>query len=80
MGNYVEAVLDKESFKMQFIVRQDLQLSKSEIANFVAEAVINLYEKVSIRNSYALKFWKMTGQPKIALKIKSEKEILKIIE
>lgn len=80
MGNMAKAIIRKENLKMIFVIRTDLKLLKSEIAQLVAKCVIELNNKKDTYKTYNDKLWRNTGQAKIVVKIKGEKNLLEIYE
>jgi PTH2 family peptidyl-tRNA hydrolase len=63
--------------KQVIVVRDDLKLSRGKLAVQVAHASIIGYEKADKK---IVEAWKMQGQKKIVLKVKSLEELMKIKE
>ncbi|EPR58250.1 putative peptidyl-tRNA hydrolase [Toxoplasma gondii TgCatPRC2] len=67
---------DGESFKMVLCVRQDLSMGKGKIAAQCGHATLGAYRQAARRQDPFLAPWTMSGQKKIAVKIKDETEML----
>lgn len=71
---------------MIFVVRMDLKLQLSKIAECVATAALKAYQQmeafvdVDELKEYAFFEWSEGGQKKIVVKAPSEKELLELIE
>lgn len=72
------AFLPKTAQKMALIVRTDLGMSQGKIAAQCAHAALECYLQANkgILKSLAAKMWFATGQPKIVLKVSSEKALM----
>lgn len=73
-------VKGKGEYKMVFVVRNDLGMTKGKVASQCAHAAL-LCNKIAIENCpESVKLWSLSGQAKIALKLEGncEKEILKL--
>ncbi len=68
---------DRSEYKQVIVVREDLKLSRGKLAVQVAHASIIGYEQ---SDSSAREKWKMEGQKKIVLRVKSLEELMKIFE
>ncbi|XP_075212639.1 uncharacterized protein LOC142319335 [Lycorma delicatula] len=69
-------------YKMVFVVRNDLGMTKGKVATQCAHASLLCY-KIAMENCpESVKLWSISGQAKIALKLdgKGEQEILKLAE
>jgi peptidyl-tRNA hydrolase len=77
---------EEEDYKMIFVVRMDLKLQLSKIAECVATAALKAYQQmeafvdVDQLKEYAFFEWSEGGQRKIVVKAQSEKELLDVIE
>ncbi|TQE00658.1 hypothetical protein C1H46_013707 [Malus baccata] len=69
-----------EDFKMVLVVRNDLKMGKGKIAAQCSHATLGLYKKVLHRAPKALNRWEMCAQPKVVVKIESEKDMLVLQE
>ncbi|KIM48419.1 hypothetical protein M413DRAFT_440145 [Hebeloma cylindrosporum] len=67
-----------EPCKMVLVVRTDLQLTPGDVAAQCAHATLSCYKVLSRRNSTLVNHWERTGQAKIALKAKSEDQLLEL--
>lgn len=70
--------LHKEDHKMVIIVRTDIPMGRGKIAAQCAHAALECYRQASVskKDQLALSSWLQVGQPKIVLKIPSERELL----
>lgn len=67
------------SYKMIFIIRQDLKMGKGKIVSQCCHATLKLYKKLN-KNSKELEIWENNnGSKKVSLKCKNLKELDKII-
>ncbi len=64
-------------YKQVILVRQDLNLPKGKLAAQAAHASVETVLKSAEK---AVKTWRKQGMPKIVLKIKDEKELLKYFQ
>lgn len=64
--------------KMVIVVRTDIPMGKGKIGAQCAHAALECYRKAISIDSYqrAINSWILFGQPKVVLKIQSEKELL----
>ncbi|KAJ8084280.1 hypothetical protein PM082_003048 [Marasmius tenuissimus] len=67
-----------EPCKMVLIVRNDLKLPPGTISTHCGEATLKCFKALSNANPQLVRHWERTGQAKIALKGKSEDEILEL--
>ncbi|TFL06442.1 PTH2-domain-containing protein [Pterulicium gracile] len=67
-----------EPCKMVLIVRTDLKLKAGETAEHCSRATLDCFKVLSHRNPKLVRHWERTGQAKIALKAKSEQQILEL--
>lgn len=76
------SLLPRTVQKLVLIVRTDLSMGQGKIASQCAHAALECYLKASkgIFKSFATKLWLMTGQPKIVLKVQSEKELMSLAD
>ena len=64
------------NLKMIFCVRTDLKMSKGKMCAQVGHATLGIYEQNLLKKKQdMLEKWKNCGQAKIAVKIKSEREM-----
>ncbi|XP_015599539.1 peptidyl-tRNA hydrolase 2, mitochondrial isoform X1 [Cephus cinctus] len=70
--------LHKDGYKMVIVVRTDIPMGKGKIAAQCAHAALECYRQASTDKKHEdlLYSWLRFGQPKIILKIPSEKELL----
>ena len=64
-----------DKIKQTIIIRQDLKLPKGKTAAQAAHASV---EAVLKSNKDLIKRWRMSGMPKIVVKIENEKELYKL--
>ena len=64
--------------KQAIIFRSDLQLGKGKIAAHAGHAAIEGYELVKSKDPKLITYWQETGQKKIVLKVKGEKELFEL--
>ncbi|KJA25973.1 hypothetical protein HYPSUDRAFT_199214 [Hypholoma sublateritium FD-334 SS-4] len=67
-----------EPCKMVLIVRTDLKLSPGDIASQCGHATLACYKALAKANPGLVRHWEYTGQAKIALKAKSEDQLLEL--
>ncbi|RPD63174.1 peptidyl-tRNA hydrolase II [Lentinus tigrinus ALCF2SS1-6] len=65
-----------ENCKLALVVRTDLEMSTGKIA--AQHATLACYKALQHTNPGLLRHWERTGQAKIALKVKSEEELLEL--
>jgi PTH2 family peptidyl-tRNA hydrolase len=65
-------------YKQAIVMRTDLKMSKGKIAAQASHAAISAAEQARKRHNEWWKAWLEEGQCKIALKAKSEQELLKL--
>ena len=63
---------------MIFCVRQDLKMGAGKMCSQCGHAAIGLYKQAIIKYQKELKEWEKNGCAKIALKVHSENELLRI--
>jgi PTH2 family peptidyl-tRNA hydrolase len=63
---------------MVLCVRTDLQMTKGKIAAQCGHASLGMYMKLQNREPTLLQNWFASGQPKIALKVESEADMLSL--
>ncbi|KAJ2942994.1 hypothetical protein O0L34_g15184 [Tuta absoluta] len=66
-------------YKLVFVVRTDLNMTKGKIAAQCSHAAVGAY-KAAHSQPTCLEHWLSSGQPKIALRTDSEIELMKIKE
>ncbi|RDX56103.1 PTH2-domain-containing protein [Lentinus brumalis] len=67
-----------EPCKLALVVRTDLDMSTGKIAAQCGHATLACYKALQHTNPALLRHWERTGQAKIALKVKSEEELLEL--
>lgn len=74
-------VKGKGDYKMVFVVRNDLGMSKGKMASQCAHATLLCYKTAMENCPESVKLWSYTGQAKIALKVdgNGDEEILKLV-
>lgn len=70
----------KNPLKMALVVRSDLKMSKGKIASQSAHAAIMCYQESQYSNGENLRYWLLTGQAKIVLKVDSMEEMKEIYQ
>jgi len=65
-------------YKQVIVFRSDLRLSKGKLAVQAGHAAVSAGEKARKRRKEWWKAWVSEGQRKIAVKVKSEKELLEL--
>ena len=65
-------------YKQVIVFRSDLRLSKGKIAAQAGHAAISAAEEARKRHKEWWKAWMKEGQCKIAVKVRSEKELLEL--
>src|SRR3989344_1563025 len=65
------------AYKQVILVRQDLKLPSGKLAAQAAHAAV---EAVLKSTEKMVKIWRKEGMPKIVLKVKDEKELLKYLQ
>jgi PTH2 family peptidyl-tRNA hydrolase len=82
---------DRERKKLVLVVREDLKMTSGKIAAQCSHATLGIYRKIihqhkrkkselTSRNIQWLKHWDVSGCAKVALKVKTLKEMNKIME
>ncbi len=66
--------------KLVVVVRTDLNMGKGKICAQVAHAAVECVLETLKRNPEKVEKWRNEGAKKIVLKVKSEKELIKIYE
>ncbi|KAI5633632.1 peptidyl-tRNA hydrolase PTH2 domain-containing protein [Phthorimaea operculella] len=66
--------------KLVFVVRTDLNMTKGKIAAQCSHAAVGAYKAAQEHQPTILDHWLSSGQPKIALRADSERELLRIKE
>ncbi|TRM61422.1 peptidyl-tRNA hydrolase PTH2-domain-containing protein [Schizophyllum amplum] len=64
-----------EPCKLVLVVRTDLKLTHSTVAERCVDATLACYKALIARNPQLVKHWERTGQAKIALKGSSQKQL-----
>jgi len=67
-------------YKQVIIIRTDLKMSKGKLAAQVGHAAVSAAEEARKRHREWLKAWLEEGQCKIAVKAKSEEELLRLLQ
>jgi PTH2 family peptidyl-tRNA hydrolase len=67
-------------YKQVIVVRSDLKMGKGKIAAQVGHAAVSAAEEAHKRHRDWWEAWLFEGQCKIAVKVKSEKELLELEE
>uniref|UniRef100_A0A2L2Y615 peptidyl-tRNA hydrolase n=2 Tax=Parasteatoda tepidariorum TaxID=114398 RepID=A0A2L2Y615_PARTP len=65
-------------FKMALVVREDLKMGCGKIASQCGHATLSAYKLALLHDPDVVPLWEACRQKKIALKVKSEKEMLKL--
>ncbi|CAG8543860.1 19709_t:CDS:2, partial [Cetraspora pellucida] len=71
---------DYDEFKLVLLVRNDLGMTKGKVAAQCSHATLACYKYLKRTNPKLLKAWEYSGQPKIALRVKDEAEMLLLEE
>merc|ERR1711928_215354 len=66
--------------KLVLVVRTDLKMGKGKIAAQCSHAVVAAYKQSRTKDPSSLTLWENSGQPKIAVKVDTEEELLAIAE
>ncbi|ARF02653.1 SWPV1-037 [Shearwaterpox virus] len=72
--------ISKDNIKMIFIVREDIKMSKGEVASYCAHGAIKSYVKAQEYYTDYLKRWIKSGQVKEVLGVDKETKMLDIID
>lgn len=64
--------------KLVYCVRTDLKMGKGKLAAQVGHATLGIYKKNLKQKNNHLEKWGMTGEAKIVVKIKSEREMFQL--
>ena len=67
-----------EPCKMVLVVRTDLKLKAGQTAEYCSRATLDCFKVLGHRNPKLVQHWERTGQAKIALKGKSEQQLLEL--
>lgn len=70
--------MDEFQYKQVIVFRSDLKLSKGKLAAHAGHAAVSASEKARKRHKVWWNAWMNEGQRKIAVKVKSEKELLEL--
>ena len=68
------------SYKQVIIIRTDLKMSKGKLAAQAGHATVSAAEEARKKHREWWKAWLEEGQCKIAVKVKSEEELLRLIQ
>jgi PTH2 family peptidyl-tRNA hydrolase len=68
------------SYKQAIIIRTDLKMSKGKLAAQAGHATVSAAEEARKKHREWWKAWLEEGQCKIAVKVKSEEELLRLIQ
>jgi PTH2 family peptidyl-tRNA hydrolase len=68
-----------QEHKMVLLIRQDLEMTKGKIAAQCCHAALAAYKYMQKHQPSLLTRWEVSGQPKVTLKVKDEKEMLELI-
>ncbi|CAB0039810.1 unnamed protein product [Trichogramma brassicae] len=68
--------------KMVLVVRMDIGMGQGKIASQCAHAAVECFTKArrGFLSYFTARAWLMMGQPKIVLKVQTEKEFLRLYE
>jgi len=69
-----------DEVKQAIVVRADLQMGKGKLAAQASHASLDAYRKAERMNEEETNEWLQSGMPKIALKVKSEKELIEVFQ
>ena len=72
-------VSDEEDTKMVLVVRQDLKMGKGKAAAQCCHATLAAYKMARRKCPDTLRVWECNGQPKIAVKVDSEEEMMMLL-
>jgi PTH2 family peptidyl-tRNA hydrolase len=72
--------MEEFQYKQVIVFRSDLKLSKGKIAAQAGHAAVSAAEEARKRHRGWWEAWIFEGQRKIAVKVKSEKELLELEE
>ena len=72
--------MEEFEYKQVIVFRSDLKLSKGKIAAQAGHAAVSAAEEARKHHRRWWKAWAREGQCKIAVKVKSEKELLELEE
>jgi len=67
-----------EQCKLVLVVRTDLKLPAQDISIQCSNATLACYKALAEKNPQLIKHWERTGQAKIALKGKTEEQLLEL--
>ncbi|QRM15324.1 hypothetical protein [Mudlarkpox virus] len=70
----------KDAFKMVFVIREDIKMTKGQIISQCAHGAIKAYIKAQEHHADYLKRWIKSGQIKEAVGIDKESKMLDIID
>lgn len=83
MANFLKSIFQKtttalklsEPMQMSLVVRSDLKMSPGKIGAQCSHAAVMCYSKAEKKKPAHLRAWLNLGQPKVVLRIGSQKEI-----
>ena len=67
-------VSDCEDVKLVLVVRQDLKMGKGKAAAQCCHATLAAYKQARRKCPEVLRVWECTGQPKITVKVRSQRD------
>eukprot|EP00741_Cyanophora_paradoxa_P007893 tig00001224_g7636.t1 len=68
-----------EEYKLVLCVRQDLKMTSGKIAAQCSHATLGAYKKgIKRGRANEIQSWEWSGQPKIAVRVQNEKEMLEL--
>lgn len=70
--------MDEFEFKQVIAVRRDLEMGKGKVAVQVAHAAVSAAEEARTKRSHWWEAWLKEGQCKVAVRVDSEDEILRL--
>lgn len=70
--------MSEVKFKQAIILRSDLKMSPGKAAAQASHAAVSAAEKARIRHRDWFEGWKLMGQRKIVLKVKSQADLLEL--
>jgi len=73
-----EEIVDNVRYKLVFVVRNDLNMTKGKIASQVGHATLGAYKRGLKHFPKQLKSWSRTGQAKVVLRVQKEEELLEV--
>jgi len=66
--------------KQVIIVRSDLKIGKGKLSAHVAHASLDGYKRAEVYDERAVREWEESGQKKVVVKAKDERELIEIYE